>query len=72
VSGFRKFLKWFGNRPDAECHECERLNLEEAEAAIELTESDDNAAAQNRLLEARERLKAHFAVHHPMQCSAIG
>jgi hypothetical protein len=60
-------LKRFGKRPRADCYECERLNREEADAAIELARLDDNAAARDRLLDARERLRAHRAVQHPMQ-----
>jgi hypothetical protein len=69
---FHKILKWFRKptRPATECHECERLNREEADAAIELAKLDDASSARNRLLGARERLKAHRAVHHPLHCSS--
>jgi hypothetical protein len=69
---FRKILKWFAKPTPAaaDCHECERLNREEADAAIELARLDESLSARNRLLDARERLKAHRAVHHPLHCSA--
>jgi hypothetical protein len=69
---FRKILKWFAKptRTGADCHECERLSREEADAAIELARLDDSLPARNRLLEAREQWKAHRAVHHPLHCSS--
>jgi hypothetical protein len=71
VSRLGRIFKWFGKRPGVDCCECERLNREEADAAIELARLDDSEAARDRLLDARERLKAHHAVQHPMQCSAL-
>jgi len=69
---WRKLLRWFvKSTPGADCYECERLNQEEAQAAIELAKMEEGAA-RARLVDARERLAVHRAVHHPLQCSAVG
>jgi hypothetical protein len=65
----RRLIK--GKRPPHSCVECERLSQEEADAAIELVAADSEdvgslrrKTADVRLLDSRERLKAHSSLHH--------